>query len=101
MLRVLSERETRNAAMNAEEKGSKRESQLLWYCYYHNIPVTRTRDWNGKQVIAGVLINPPDDADYNDLHAPDNTDYSKWYTPDGRKLDRSKPENSRTQGAAC
>ena len=97
MLRVLSKRETQNAAMNAEEKGAKHESQLLWYCYYHNIPVKKINDWNGKQVIAGVLINPPDDADYSELCAPDNTDYSKWYTPDGRRLNRSKPENGSVQ----
>ena len=91
MLRVLSKRETQNAAMNAEEKGAKHESQLLWYCYYHNIPVKKINDWNGKQVIAGVLINPPDDADYSELCAPD----------DPRRLKIIEREISRVQGTKC
>lgn len=92
MLRVLSKRETQEAAFKALDKdGGERESALLWYCYYNNIPVTKIKDWNGKLITAGFLLTAPDDADDCLLYAPD----------DARRLKIIKQRNSSIQGAAC
>ena len=91
-MRGLSERETREADFKAIEKeGGERESKLLWYCYYNNIPVTKIKDWNGKQILAGFLISAPDDADDCLLYAPD----------DARRLEIIERENNRVQESAC
>ena len=92
MLRVLSERETREADFKALGKeGGERESKLLWYCYYNNIPVTKIKDWNGKQIIAGFLITPPNNAADYLLYSPD----------DARRLEIIERENNRVQESAC
>ena len=68
MFRCLSKVETWHAV---EKAADDKEAQLLWFCYHRQIPVGKIADWDGRKKLVGVLLNPPADADPDELSAPD------------------------------